>query len=122
MAHLKFRDIETDYTFYPEGVETVYTGIAEITHDGDGENIDIVELFINGEKQSKIFGTDKAWTKFLDTLCEATRRCNDKFHQERIILPVDSMWHKFYPAPSRLNFGRSGGNAFQVSLYEILNF
>lgn len=101
--HIKFRYYKSDYSFFPAGIENEFIGVAEVITDEDGEQVEIVELFINGLRPDKIWGVTKDWTLFLDEMREAARRCSDEDSQGRIVMPAESVWHKLHPEPTRHN-------------------
>ncbi len=119
MQLIKFKHIHTHYDFYPDGIETEFSGVVSVDDDGEGGEIwTVEEIYANGALLELSSEPDKFWTAFLDTLVEAAQRDNYPERQDSITLPEGNLYDEAYPAPTRRNLEPT----FEVLRKELAGF
>lgn len=142
----KFNHIhEAGPSLHPDHtIEEVFSGVSDIIEDENGFGIvTIQEIYRDGErvaawpKSTSTGYLSGAWSKFLQVLEDTAITQTSEADQQRITLPPGNMYDAQFTKKRRVSKPvaedvpgealisvhervRTGGNAFQVNLYEVI--
>ncbi len=107
--------------FTPTEIPTCFSGVAEFDIEG---NCQIKQVYLNNIEMPVGYLSDALLFMLEKAACE----CEKEARQESIFLPDGNLYDKYYPLKSISGEAlisvhervRSGDNAFQVNLYEVI--